>query len=143
MSRSSLRPDRWLLGLLPALAVLLIVFGLPLADLASVSVHLSSGPAQIGSELTPRNYILFFSDPFFLGIMIRTLALGLVVALGCLLLAFPVAYLLARTPSGWRGLVLLVVAACMLVSSVVRNLGWFPILGETGLVNWIFSPLAW
>jgi putative spermidine/putrescine transport system permease protein len=134
--RSSRRLDPWLIGLLPASLVLALVFGFPLAQLAFLSLHLSAGPAQIGDSITVENYSSILADPFFIEIMIRTLWLGLVVVIGCVLIAFPVAYFLARTAANWRGFVLLVVATCMLVSSVVRNLGWFPILGETGLVNW-------
>jgi hypothetical protein len=33
------------------------------------------------------------------------------------------------------------VVAPLLISAVVRNLGWFPILSDNGLVNWLVLPL--
>jgi putative spermidine/putrescine transport system permease protein len=48
-----------------------------------------------------------------------------------------VSYVLARTRSRWRGLLLFLVVAPLLVSAVVRNIGWFPILSNSGLVNWL------
>lgn len=54
----------------------------------------------------------------------------------CLLAGYPTAYFLARTRSRWRGLLLFLVVAPLLVSAVVRNIGWFPILGDSGLVNY-------
>lgn len=136
------RIDSWYLALLPGLGVLLIVFGLPIFDLAFTSLHTMTGPAQIGNEFTFTNYTAFVGDPFYAAIMLRTIWLGFLVVVCCLLIAFPVAYLLARTSANWRGPVLLVVTSCMLVSSVVRNLGWFPILGESGLVNWLLLSIG-
>jgi putative spermidine/putrescine transport system permease protein len=135
------RLDPWFLALLPTLGMLLIVFGLPIADLFYLSLHGMAGPAQIGDDLTFENYRAFAQDSLIAAVLARTIWLGLVVVGCCLLIAYPVAYLLARTSGRWRNPVLLVVTACMLISSVVRNLGWFPLLGESGLVNWLLLSL--
>lgn len=137
-SRRSLRaPDRWLWLLLPTLAVLGIIFGLPLADLISVSVHEMTGPAQVGDTVTLQNYRTFLSDPFFFALLARTFWLGLVVVGCCLIIGYPVAYYVARTTSRWRGMALFLVIAPLLVSAIVRNIGWFPLLSESGVVNWL------
>jgi putative spermidine/putrescine transport system permease protein len=133
---------RWLWSLLPALVVLALVFVLPLADLMSLSFHVSTGPADVGPDWTLANYTGFIADPFLLGILARTLGLGLVVVICCLLIGYPVAYFLARTQSKWRGIALFLVVAPLLVSAIVRNIGWFPLLGESGLVNWLLGSLG-
>jgi len=105
----SAAPDVWLWVLLPTIGVLGLIFGLPLADLISVSVHDMTGPAQVGDTLTFEHY-------------------G--------------AYYLARTTSRWRGMALFLVISPLLVSAIVRNIGWFPILGGSGMVNWLLMSLG-
>jgi putative spermidine/putrescine transport system permease protein len=129
--------DVWLWVLLPTLVVLGLVFGLPLADLIAVSVHEMTGPAQVGDTLTLEHYRAFVTDPFFLVMVARTFWLGFLVVAFCLAIGYPVAYYLARTTSRWRGMALFLVISPLLVSAIVRNIGWFPILGGSGVVNWI------
>ena len=134
--------DVWQWILLPTLAVLVFIFGLPLAELISISFHETTGPAQASDYFTLKNYISFVEDPFFLGIMVHTLRLGLIVVACCLTVGYPIAYFLARTRSRWRGTALFLVIAPLLVSAVVRNLGWFPLLSDSGLVNWLLMSLG-
>ncbi|MFL6798126.1 MAG: ABC transporter permease [Xanthobacteraceae bacterium] len=131
------RTDVWLWIVLPPLAVLCLVFGLPIADLVSDSFHDSNGPGQIGIGFTLENYRAFITDPFFLRMLAATFGLGVLVVGCCLLIGYPVAYYLARSTSRWRGIALFVVVSPLLVSAVVRNIGWFPLLGQSGVVNWL------
>lgn len=136
------RIDPWLWILLPTVAVLALIFGLPLAELISVSAHEMSGPAQVSDTLTFQNYRAFIGDPFFLAMLARTFWLGALVVGCCLVIGYPVAYYLARTTSRWRGMALFLVVAPLLVSAIVRNIGWFPLLSESGVVNWLLLSLG-
>ena len=69
-------------------------------------------------------------------------ASGCLVTLGCLVVGYPVAYYLARTPSRWRGFALFLVISPLLVSAIVRNIGWFPLLSQSGAVNWLLLKLG-
>lgn len=142
MQRPIRGADPWMWSLLPALIVLGLVFGVPLAGLLSVSFHEMTGPAQMSASFTLENYTAFFGDPFYLRLMLETFRLGLLVVLCCLVIAYPIAYFLARTASRWRGMALFLVIAPLLVSSVVRNIGWYPILSEVGLVNSVLISLG-
>lgn len=132
----------WAPWLLPMLAILAAIFAIPIVSLISVSFHLMSGPAQVGNQYTLANYRAFLGDPFFLRIILNTSLLGAFVVMCCLLIAYPVSYFLARTRSKWRGMLLFLVISPLLISAVVRNIGWFPILGESGLINWILTSLG-
>jgi putative spermidine/putrescine transport system permease protein len=134
--------DVWQWVLLPTVIVLGLIFGLPLAALISVSFHESMGPATASEDFTLGNYAAFVEDPFYFGVMAETLRLGLIVVVCCLVIAYPIAYFLARTQSRWRGTALFLVVAPLLTSAVVRNLGWFPILSDNGLVNWLLMSLG-
>ncbi|MCC6777708.1 MAG: ABC transporter permease [Hyphomicrobiales bacterium] len=133
------RPRRfraWTL-LRPRVVTLAIVFLGPIACLIVLSFHEMTGPAQVGTDLTLANYVSFVTDSFYLRIIYNTFWLGAVVVGCCLVIGYPVSYFLARTRTRWRGLLLFLVVSPLLVSAVVRNIGWFPILSNAGLINWL------
>lgn len=134
--RRPMNADRkWLLLLLPMLATLAFVFVIPIGCLIVLSLFTMTGPAQVGDQITFANYLNFFTDGFYLKVLYNTFWLGAVVVICCLLISYPVSYFLARTRSRWRGLLLFMVVSPLLISAVVRNIGWFPILSNAGLVN--------
>ena len=126
---------KWAALSLPMVVTLVLVFAAPIGCLLVLSLFSMTGPAAVGDELTLENYRNFLTDPFYYRIILNTFWLGAVVVLCCLIIGYPVSYVLARTRSRWRGLLLFMVVAPLLVSAVVRNIGWFPILSNTGLVN--------
>ena len=136
-TREARRIDVWLWILLVPLAALGIVFGIPIADLITLSFHEMKGPGQVGTDLTLQNYAAFITDRFFLVMLGNTFLMGLVVVASCLVIGYPVAYYLARATSRWRAMALFLVVAPLLVSAIVRNIGWFPLLSQSGVVNWL------
>lgn len=126
---------KWALLSAPMVLTLAIVFAVPIGWLIALSFFSMTGPAQVGDEVSLENYRNFITDPFYYRIIFNTFWLGGVVVLCCLMVGYPVSYFLARTKSRWRGLLLFLVVAPLLVSAVVRNIGWFPILSNTGLIN--------
>ncbi|HUC50249.1 MAG TPA: ABC transporter permease, partial [Xanthobacteraceae bacterium] len=142
LEKTRRRTDIWLWILLPAVAVFGVIFAAPLADLMLLSFHRMSGPAQVGASYTLANYRAFVTDPFYLEMLLRTAWLGLLVTASCLVIGYPVAYYLARTASRWRGMALFLVISPLLVSAIVRNIGWFPLLSQSGLVNWVLLKLG-
>jgi putative spermidine/putrescine transport system permease protein len=126
---------KWMLLSTPMLLTLALVFAAPIGSLIATSFFSMTGPAQVGTEFSLENYSNFITDRFYYRIILNTFWLGAVVVLCCLIVGYPVSYFLARTKSRWRGLLLFLVVAPLLVSAVVRNIGWFPILSNSGLIN--------
>jgi putative spermidine/putrescine transport system permease protein len=125
----------WAMLSVPMVLTLAVVFALPIGSLIGLSFFGMTGPAQVGDEFSLENYRNFVTDAFYHRIIFNTFWLGGVVVLCCLIVGYPVSYFLARTRSRWRGLLLFLVVAPLLVSAVVRNIGWFPILSNNGLIN--------
>ena len=122
--------------LLPtALLILGLLVG-PLLYLLSFSLH-PPIPGRItpAPGLTFANYGRILTDPFYLAIMLRTLTLALGATSICALLGFPLAYFLWRARPRWKGMLILLVVAPLLISIVVRSYSWMIILGDTGLLN--------
>ena len=80
--------------LLPAVVVIVGVVLAPLFALFIGSIIDTQGDQGI---LTSRNYVRFFSDPFFLGVLWRTYRVAAIATLICLVIGWPVAYQLSRT----------------------------------------------
>ncbi len=100
-----------------------------------------------GLGLTPgvwtlENYTRIVTDDYYREVIWRTLGLGLFVTLACLLLGYPVAYLIARGPERWRVPLILLVVFPMLLNLVVRSFGWIALLANRGLVNNLLTELG-
>ncbi len=126
---------RWNIVALPGLLVVAATFLFPLAILLVYSFFRDGRNGRIIAIPTIANYVSALTDSFYLRVLLQTMGLGLAVASCCVLLGFPVAYFLARTQSRWRGTLLFLAIAPLMVSAVIRNVGWLPILGESGAVN--------
>ncbi len=121
--------------LLPIGALLATCFAAPLLVMLYQSFFLSPLVAVSGISFTLANYAKLFSDLFYAGILLQTMALGVAVSLLTLLFGFPVAYVLARSRSRWRPLLVFLVISPLVVSIVIRSYGWMVLLGRAGTVN--------
>ena len=128
--------DRSGYGLLsPAFLVLLAIFAAPLLFLVPTSLHPYIPGQGIGTEWTLANYADILGDGFYLAIIGRTLALGLIVVLTTLLIGYPLAYYLARTRTRLRPWLIILVVFPLLLNLVVRSFGWIVLLANRGLIN--------
>jgi len=128
--------DRTGLGLLsPAVLVLLAIFVAPLLFLVPTSLHPYIPGEGIGTTWTLENYTHILGDSFYLEIIGRTLALGLIVVLATLIIGYPLAYFLARTRSRLRPWLIILVVFPLLLNLVVRSFGWIVLLANHGLIN--------
>jgi len=91
---------------------------------------------------TLENYLRIITDDFYREVIWRTLSLGLLVTLACLVLGYPVAYVIARGPPRWRMMLTLLVIFPMLLNLVVRSFGWIVLLANRGLVNNLLLQLG-
>ncbi|MGE0716944.1 MAG: ABC transporter permease [Alphaproteobacteria bacterium] len=127
--------------LIPALVFVLIVLGLPVLMLLRMSVVPTEGPLYAGGW-SLRHYEAFFSDAFFSGVLVETVAYGLIVAIGTAIIGFPLAYSLARASAATRRLRFIILILPLSLSLVVNVFGWMVILGRAGFVNSILLALG-
>lgn len=88
---------------------------------------------------TLAKYVDFLTDPYLLRVALRTFLLAVSVTAITAVLGYPVAWFLARSRSRWKHLVFLGTIFPLLVSIVVRTMGWTILLGNEGLVNAVLS----
>ncbi len=119
----------------PLVLLLGVYFLLPLLLLLSNSFRVVVVGQPTPPGITLANYLRFLGDPFYLATLRATLVLGISVAILATLLAYPVAYGLARSRHRWRPTLRLLVVAPLLVSVVIRTYGWIVLLANNGAVN--------
>jgi len=84
---------------------------------------------------TLENYTQFFTNPYFLNAYLTTIRVGLIATAICLLMGFPLAYVLARTGSRFKNLMIIGIVVPLFVGNAVRAAGWMNLLGSSGLLS--------
>ncbi|MGE4242367.1 ABC transporter permease [Ramlibacter sp.] len=111
----------------PFFTLMLLVFLYPMLSLLSASV--------LEPEPTVAHYERALTDPVFVGILLRTLQIGFTVAVASLLMAYPVALLMARSSGPKSILITACIVLPMWSSVLVRTTAWAVLLQRNGLVN--------
>jgi len=127
-------PVGWLvIGYLGSLLVLLIA--------AFWTVDPLSGEVIRGLSLD--NFKTLFQEPVYRDIAGRTVAIAALVTLTDAILAFPIAFYMAKVASR-RGKALLVVAVLLPLwsSYLVKVYSWRTMLSTDGIINWALEPLG-
>lgn len=91
------------------------------------------------------NFINFFSDPTKLSTIVYSFVIALITTAVCLLLAYPVAYILSRSKMKKKNVILMLFVTPMWINFVLRInairelLNWIGLLGEANYFNTIFG----
>ncbi|MFN3765189.1 MAG: ABC transporter permease [Aliihoeflea sp.] len=124
------RTNLWPWLLLAPLAIYLAVFFLvPLVDVAVMSVTEPS--------LSLRNYERVLTGALYQRVFVNTFATAAFVTLCCLLVGYPLAYLMANTTPRRAMLILLLVTMSFWTSFLVRTYAWMVLLGNNGPLVWL------
>ena len=124
----------WLLSG-PALLLFIGLLLVPLLLTLMLSFRVFSDTAGVTYAYTLTNYWEVVSDPYYGTIFLRTAGLAFAVTLLSIVLGVPETIVLARMKRPWQSLCLLVVLGPLLISVVVRTLGWQILLGNNGVLN--------
>lgn len=126
-------------------ATLLVAIGLliPLAILFRYSLNDFVAQRKMMVEaITLSSYAKFFTDPYYTNILLRTLRVAVTVTALCLVLGFPLAYVLARTRSRYKNLLIMLVVLPLFVGNAVRAAGWMTLFGSKGFINAILMGVG-
>lgn len=130
------------LVLLP-LGFVLVMFALPLLQLAQLSLRPTDAFHRVLEGFTAENFQRVLTEPYFADSILATTINAVVVTVACAVLAFPLSWLITRTRRRWvKVLVFMVVISPMLTSVVVRSYGWRILLSTEGPVNSILLGLG-
>jgi spermidine/putrescine transport system permease protein len=130
-----------LLLLAPACLWLLLLVLLPHVELGILSLRLRVAPRVY--EVSLAQYRTFIEEPLYWHTFVRTALLSIVSTLLTLLIAFPVAWTIAKIARGRVKSLLFVM--CLIpfwVSETVRALGWMILLRESGVLPGLLVRLG-
>lgn len=113
----------WLL-LTPVVIFLAVAFLVPIGYVAWLSV---TEPA-----VSLAHYKRILGSPLYLSVLLNTFKTAGVVTLVCLLLGYPLAYVMARSSGRTVGVLLAIVGVSFYIGFVVRTYAWLVILGRQG-----------
>ena len=133
------RPYKWLIGG-PPLAYLLVFFAAPVLIMVLASFRF---PGDFGGlspifledetgthlDLTTESYGRFFSDFLYTELFIKSFTYAAVTTIVCLVIAYPLAMLIARSPKKHRDFLVLLVILPFWSNFLIRVYAWMIILG--------------
>lgn len=128
------------LMVLPALVYLGIFFVVPFFSLAQTSLSSSGGSVYMPTlefAWDFNNYVEAFS--LYRDQILRSFGYALVATLLCLLLAFPLAYVIAFKAGRFKNLILGLVILPFFVTFLIRTIAWKTILADEG---WVVQALG-
>jgi putative spermidine/putrescine transport system permease protein len=148
------RPASTFLHRRPRLQLALLLSGpvgwLVVAYLGSLAVlfvaafwHLDSFTSAIVKDYSFQNFQTLVENDVYRNIALRTIGIAAAVTVTDALLAFPIAFFMAKVASR-RTRALLVIAVVMPLwsSYLVKVYAWRTILSEEGILNWALSPFG-
>lgn len=126
----------------PALALFFAILIVPLVMTFMLSFYRFGFYTGIEPALSLANYRDVLTDGYFHEIFGRTFTIALVTTAIAALIGTPEAYILYRMKPRWRSLLLLVIIGPLLISVVVRTLGWAILIGNRGVINETLTNLG-
>lgn len=85
------------------------------------------------TRLMQSQYIKVFS---------RSILLALYATIGCLIIGYPVAYIISKMDARKRNILIMLFIVPMWMNFLLRTYAWLPILGRNGLINNILSTVG-
>jgi putative spermidine/putrescine transport system permease protein len=124
----------WLL-VAPAALSIIVLFIVPIGYVLLLSIT--------DPTVSLDHYRRLFTVPLYTGVMVNTFKTSLIVTVACLLLGYPLAYVMARR-NDWLAIVFLVaVGMSFWTGFVVRTYAWLVILGNKGPVSALYGFAGW
>ena len=149
-ARRERRWDRWLV-IGPPLVYLLVFFAIPTLIMVLASFRT---PGEFGGlaplvdesgklDLNLDSYARFFTESVYAAVFLKSIVYALVTTILCLLLAYPLAALIAQTGKKYRDLLLLLVILPFWSNFLIRVYAWMILLGpQAALARGVNGVLA-
>jgi spermidine/putrescine transport system permease protein len=123
----------------PAAVYLLVFFLVPFGVIAVYAVSPAVVGGGVGRGVT-LEHLTRVVNPDYLRILVRSARLAALATVGTLIIAYPVAWAIARLPRRRQLLPLLVIVVPSWINLLIKNYAWIIILRREGLIN---SALGW
>jgi len=123
---------------LPYIVWAVIMLILPMALIIMYSFT-EPGNSIISFSFTLEHYIKFFTDADFLLILWRSLLIALKTTIICLIIGYPMAYVIANCKENVQNALVLCITIPTWINALVRTYAWIGILSEGGILQQLLS----
>jgi len=128
---------------IPTTAYLLLFFYIPIITIIVYSFWIGGPFYEFKPGFTLENYVRFLTSRVTQNVMIVTNVVAFLSFLATLLVAYPIAYFLARVLKGDTGLrIILLMLIPLEMNYLIRIFAWRNILGEQGFINNLLLTLG-
>ena len=87
-----------------------------------------------GYSFSLENYSRLLSPQYF-SVFKRSIWLAFISTIACLIIGYPIAYIISQMKSSTRNLLIMLFILPMWMNFLLRTYAWLPILGKTGIIN--------
>ena len=94
-----------------------------------------------GYSFSLENYTRLFSSQYF-NIFARSIWLAFISTILCLIIGYPVAYIISQMKLSRRNFLIMLFILPMWMNFLLRTYAWMPILGKTGIINNILDKIG-
>lgn len=111
--------------------ILIVVYGLTVGDSQNISTFRFS-----------LSNLEKFLDPIYLKVLGKSINLAFVSTLICLILGYPLAYIVSKEKASRRNFIIALFTIPMWMNFLLRTYSWINLLGRNGLINTIITSLG-
>jgi putative spermidine/putrescine transport system permease protein len=119
----------------PATVFVVVGLLLPLAILLRYSFNTMNARRIMVETFSIANYEKFFADSYYTSVLWTTFRVAALCTVVCLVMGLPLAYVLARTQSRFKHVLIMLVVLPLFVGNAVRAAGWMTVFGSKGFLN--------
>ena len=112
-------------------ALIILVFPLLLITLYAFS---SEGNSVLTFSFTLENFTRF-AESTYLNVIFKSFRLGILATLICLVMGYPLAYIIAKQEEAIQSMLILLVTIPMWINMLLRTYAWMNLLSDNGIIN--------
>ena len=113
----------WSFLLIALPLVLIVLYSITSGDNSLLTIH-----------LTLDNFRKIL-DPVYVSVFVKSLEMGVITTVICLVLAYPMAYFIAKFDENSQSILILLVTIPMWINTLLRTYAWISLLSDNGIVN--------
>ena len=128
--------------LAPGLFWLIAFFAIPLVVVLAYSFAVPGPTGRVEWRFTLENYQRLFGETLYVSAYMRSLWVGLLTTVICLVAGYPLAVFIVRQPPAWRAVLLFLILIPFWTNFLVRTYAWMVILSNNGIINAAIQALG-
>ena len=120
----------WSFLLIALPLVLIVLYSITTGDSSLLTIH-----------FTWENFKKIL-DPIYVSVFVKSLEMGLLTTLICLVLAYPMAYFISKFNEEAQSILILFVTIPMWINTLLRTYAWISLLSDNGIINSLLKAIG-